>query len=63
LKNACFAQTFSRKIKDEWLFWCLWLVVILDRSPSQKSVSKMVTGKREADFLKITENCAQRSVL
>jgi len=26
-------------------------------SPSQKSVSKMVTGKREADFMKITENC------
>ena len=55
--NAFFDQTFSPQSKDEWLFWCLWLVVILSRSPSRKSVSKMVTGKREADFFKLTENC------
>jgi len=56
-KNAYFAQTFSPQSKDEWLFWFLWLVVVLSRTPSQKSVSKMVTGKREAGFLKITKNC------
>jgi len=55
-KNAFFTRTFSPQSKDEWLFWCSWLVVILAKSPSQKSVSKSVTGKREVDFVKITEN-------
>jgi len=56
VKKCIFRPNIFPQRKDEWLFWCLWLVVILARSPNQKSVSKMVTGKREADFMKITEN-------